>query len=102
MINLSIFKNLPRRLAYGTQLKPARDWFVVVGVVLTLLALNIVWNVINFQNIITEKTPPLATQTVVSTINQTAIEEVQQVFSTRASEQTKYESGAYTFTDPSQ
>lgn len=94
-------KNLSHTFSYGTQLKPARDWIVVVSIALIILAFSIVWNIFNFRHIVAEKAAPATTNVYAPTINKTAIQSVQQLFSERASEQTKYESGAYSFADPS-
>jgi len=101
MIKPPSFNNFLHALTYGAQLKPARDWLIVVSIALAILILSIIWNIVNFRGTIANDKVSVITHVSAPAINQSAIQNVQQLFSVRASEQTKYESGSYSFTDPS-
>lgn len=100
MNTTSFFRDILHNIKHGLKPNPIRDWFVVVIVTIIFLALDIVLSFFGFQSVMSVKQPNVITPTVAPMINQKAIHEAQQLFDTRASEQTKYESGSYSFADP--
>lgn len=87
---------------YGPVQKPMRDWLIIIGLALVAFFASIFFNVVTFWNIMEHKSIVKQVTTSVPVINQNAINKVNTIFSTRATEQVKYESGVYSFTDPSQ
>ncbi len=90
-----------RNIHYGSQLRPMRDWFVLIIIAIMLLGFGAVWNVLEFNHIITGKivAPPSASHRNV--LNGMAIQKVRDIFTARAKRQLKYESKDYPLADPS-
>lgn len=93
-------KNL-HKIHYGNQLYPARDWLVLISVAIIILGISTVWNILEFRNITINQVPVSTTASHSTAIDSAAMQQVQKIFSARAGAQAKYESGAYSFTDPS-
>lgn len=94
-------RNILNKVKAAMQPDPVRDWFVIVVITIFFLFLDIFSSFFGFQDIMFKKQPNIIAPTPTPIINRKAINETQQLFDSRASEQTKYESGAYSFTDPS-
>ncbi len=88
-----------RIFRYGDQLKPVRDWLVLLGITSLLLILSVVWNIwlfVNSENIKAINTATLLDQSTASG----SIPPVQAVFQERATQETDYQH-TYQFVDPS-
>jgi hypothetical protein len=99
---MSTFRTFFSKLKYGRRLKPEQDWFVLLLAALALLGISLVWNLWLFDDVkngavLGSASAPLATLTA----SQRSLGNVQQAFVARAAEEAKYETGAYTFIDPS-
>jgi hypothetical protein len=102
-ITMSIFRDIFKKSMYGQLLRPKQDWFVILAIAAALLVISIAWNLWLFDAVkggaVLRNAP--ATPTTLSASEQT-LGAVQQAFVARAQEETKYETGVYTFVDPSQ
>ncbi len=101
MKKLFSIESFIHKIKYGDRLRPARDWLVLVGVASIALTIIVVWTTFNFLRIIEGPSVMNIWQNKGSIVNNVAMQEVRQIFDTRAMEQAKYESGEYTFADPS-
>ncbi len=100
-MKLPAFSNNLHKIHYGSRLYPARDWLVLISVAIIILGISTVWNILEFRNITTNQAPTSTVTSHGAAIDSTAMHQVQKIFSTRAGAQARYESGAYSFTDPS-
>jgi len=83
-------------------LDPARDWIMLLACSAIALAILIIWNMWTFSIVAgggiigtsATSTAPIFSQESLNTINT--------IFTNRAAEETKYETGVYRFSDPSQ
>ncbi|GEM_PF-1131284 len=94
------FKKLPRAFPRSVSINPTRDWLILISLVLLLLIANIIINIFGFQQLVSRRNDITIPPSSAPAINEQAVQNVQQIFVTRASEQAKYESGAYSFTNP--
>lgn len=97
MKSLGSLTKLFSALSYGPQLRPVRDWLVLlVGFVLLLLA-SVVWNLWLFNKVTKgEKIGDVAVSQPVDI----KLDQVKRLFETRAAERMRYMS-EYRFVDPS-
>lgn len=82
---------------------PSRDWFVLIVCSVIALIAIVGWNMALFQNVINGGTigaPPISKKA--SNTDVSSLEALQAVINARATEETKYTTGEYHFTDPSQ
>lgn len=85
----------------GVRLDPMRDWLVLITLSAMVLAGIIVWNVWAFDTVAgggiiggqTISPPPL--------FSQSSIDRIHTIFTNRAEEELKYQTGVYRFSDPS-
>ena len=104
MTNMSISAlgaKLKSRFRYGQRIDPSRDWLVLLSVSGIILAVIVVWNVWAFDTVSKGDSIGAPVETGAPLFNQASLNELNAMFSARASEEQKYQSGAYTFTDPS-
>ena len=99
-LNLSSLSSVKKVFAYGDQIRPARDWFILLTTVFILFLVSIAWNIFlfnQFQNVQSAVTvaAPQASQSIAPTITK-----VQTLFQQRATEETNYQQN-YHFVDPS-
>ncbi len=95
--------NAPAHFFRG-RLNPTRDWFVLLTLAgLGLLAI-LAWSVWTFQMALNREDTTAVTQRppASSVVDQSLLEKTRTLIRDRATEETKYETGAYRFTDPSQ
>jgi len=91
-----------KHFSYGAYLNPVRDWLVLITFSAIALAGIMVWNVWAFDTVanggvigtVATSTPPV--------FNQSSLDTIHTIFADRAVEEAKYETGTYSFADPSQ
>ena len=86
---------------YGA-LNPVRDWLTISTVSLIALASIVVWNVWAFGTVAQGGTIGSVATSSTSTLNQFSLDQINNIFSSRAAEENKYMSGVYIYADPSQ
>lgn len=90
-----------RRLRSGARLDPTRDWLVLLTLSTIAFVGIVVWNVWAFDTVARGGTlgaPAVGTSEVFS---RASLDSIRTVFAERASEEAKYVTGVYRFTDPS-
>ena len=102
MKNFPFIEHLRAWLRLGDRAHPERDWFALVTVVALVLAVLVVWNLWAFDTVAGGGTIGSATSAPAPVVNRSSLDTVQKIFSDRATEESKYETGVYQFTDPSQ
>ncbi len=98
---LSSSRSLLNRLHKQTQIDPVRDWFVLLTVFVLALASIIVWNVWTFDRVASGGVIGRVELPTSAVFNQTSLDTVRTIFENRASEEAKYRTGVYQYTDPS-
>ncbi len=81
---------------------PVRDWLTLLTLSIIALAAIIVWNAWTFDTVASGGvigTPMTTTQPV---FNHSSLDAIHTIFASRAAEEEKYVTGAYSFADPSQ
>ena len=91
-----------KRLHYGTCIDPTRDWLVLITLSAVAFASIVVWNAWTFNTAASGGVIGTAATSTPSIFNQSSIDAITTVFTKRAAEEKKYESGVYHFADPSQ
>lgn len=91
-----------KRLRSGASIDPVRDWIVLLIASTIALAGIIVWNVWAFDTVASGGTIGTPTTRAPVVSERVSLEAVRAVFANRAAEKAKYETGVYSFADPSQ
>ena len=86
---------------YGDQIKPMRDWFLVLGISCGVLLLSVAWNVFLFHQLESAKSAVVQQEAVTQPGLGDAVTQIQSIFQDRATEEGNYEK-LYHFVDPSQ
>ena len=97
----NLLHSIKTRFSYGPYLRPARDWFVLLGVWAALLIGVLLYNVWVFDRLASGNTLGTQIVTTPSIFSRSSLDAIQKVFSDRATEEVKYTTGVYHFTDPS-
>ena len=96
-MNLGNLNSVSKSLHYGSQLRPGRDWLVLLGVFAVGLAVTIVYSLITFSQVTKGQAVGNA---VVSVPAQIKLDQVKALFDSRAAERQRYGTD-YRFVDPS-
>jgi len=96
--SVSFLKRLRRRSSPD----PVRDWLILFTVSLILFAGLIVWNIWTFDIVANGNGMGASTSVPAPVFNRASLDAVHTIFMNRAAEKTKYDSGTYSFVDPSQ
>ncbi len=99
---LDSFKTYLKRIRSGVRLDPMRDWLVLVALSAMALAGIIVWNVWAFDTVADDGVIGGQTPSSSQFFNQSPIDRIHTIFTNRAEEELKYQTGVYRFNDPSQ
>jgi hypothetical protein len=81
---------------------PTRDWLALVSLATLFLAGIIVWNAWMFDTVANGGVIGERATTTTPLFNQSSLDTIRTVFSTRESEEIKYVTGVYSYPDPSQ
>ncbi len=87
--------------AYGEQIKPIRDWFLVLGISCVVLLVSVAWNVFLFHQLESAKSTIVQQEAAAQPGLGDAVARIQSIFQDRATEEGNYEK-LYHFVDPSQ
>lgn len=82
--------------------EPLRDWILLSAAMVLILAGIVAWNLWTFGAIIG---PPSVEEPAADTrpaFSPSALNTIQDIFENRAAEEMRYETGVYSFSDPSQ
>lgn len=100
MLSSNTITSFTKRLRSGARIDPVRDWLILAGIGMGALVIIIVWNLWTFGTIAGGVGGSQATSTP-SAFGRSSLDTIQSVFANRAAEQDKYETGVYSFVDPS-
>jgi len=98
----SLIGSLLKRLRYGAYLNPVRDWLILVIFSAIAFAGIVVWNVWAFDTVANGGVIGIAATSSPPLFNRSSLDTINTVFANRAAEEAKYETGIYSFADPSQ
>ena len=87
-------------LSYGPQVRPARDWLVLISIALVLFLASAGWNAWLFYRVIGGETLEAAAPSSSSAFTTDSITKAEALFDERAAEAARYRS-EYKFIDPS-
>jgi hypothetical protein len=99
---LTVIKSLLKRLHYGARLDPVRDWLLLITVSAIVLAGIIVWNVWAFGTVASGGVIGTPATSTPELFNQSSLDTIHTIFANRETEEEKYKTGTYSFSDPSQ
>ncbi|MDD3531204.1 MAG: hypothetical protein PHV99_01250 [Candidatus Pacebacteria bacterium] len=91
-----------KRARVDTPADPVRDWLVLLSLSAIALVSIIVWNAWAFDTVSGGGAIGSTTVKAPEVFNQSSLNTIRTIFENRAAEEAKYESGMYTFIDPSQ
>jgi len=92
-----LFSAASKHLRYGSSIRPARDWFVLLAFFALFLLASLAWNLWLFSQVTKGQAIGNATSTPATQI---PLDTVKSLFSDRAQERSHYQSD-YRFVDPS-
>lgn len=90
------------RLRRGAHFDPSRDWFTVLALSIILLISIIVWNAWIFDTAARGGSIGSSATSTTPIFSRSSIDAIQTIFTDRATEEAKYATGVYRYTDPSQ
>lgn len=91
-----------KRLRSSASPDPVRDWLVLLTVSIIALAGIIVWNVWAFDTVANGGIIGKPAAKAPAAFNNSSLDTIHAVFSSRVEKEEKYITGAYRFIDPSQ
>ncbi len=94
--------SLLKRMHGYTHRDPMRDWLALLTLSIIALMGIIVWNAWVFDTIANGGVIGSATTETQPIFNHSTLDSIHAIFASRATEEAKYITGAYTFVDPSQ
>jgi hypothetical protein len=101
---MSIFSSnsFLKHFQYGAYLNPVRDWLALLIFSTIALIGIIVWNVWAFDTVANGGVIGTVATSTSPVFDQTSLDTIHTVFANRAAEESKYITGTYRFSDPSQ
>ncbi|MDO8408362.1 MAG: hypothetical protein Q7S95_04005 [bacterium] len=90
------------RFSYGLRPNPARDWIALLILSAFVLVLIAAWNLWAFKMVVNGGTLGSVATSTPSSLDQTSLDTIKNLFTSRATEAAKYQDGTYRFADPSQ
>jgi hypothetical protein len=93
--------DLPRAGKRALRPEPERDWLILLCAALLLFSASAVGNALLYRAAVNGAPLGPAAATPALAVPASALAQVENVFAARALEESKYESGAYSFVDPS-
>lgn len=98
---MSMIQSIFKKFRFNPRTDPARDWLFLVGIMILLFIGLIVWNAWAFDTVASGKNIGGVVPQSVPIFDETTLETVHTIFETRATEEAKYVTGVYRYTDPS-
>ncbi len=102
-MNISnIIRAFLNRLRSAAHFDPMRDWIALLTVSILAFASIVVWNVWAFDTVANGGVIGTAVTSTTPLFDHSALDAIHAVFQKRADEETKYRTGVYRYSDPSQ
>ena len=96
------FGSFIQRLRSSASIDPVRDWLVLLTTAMIALMGIIIWSVWAFSTVAGGGTLSAPTTKAPTIFDNSSLDTIHAIFESRAAEETKYRTGAYRYTDPSQ
>ena len=90
-----------KRLRPGERIDPARDWMLLLILSTIILAGGIVWNAWAFDTVANGGVLGSPAPKPQPVFKRSSLDSINSIFSARAAEEAKYETGTYRYADPS-
>ena len=90
-----------KRIKSFSPLDPERDWIMLLIASMIVFVGVIVWNVWAFDTVVNGGTIGSSVASSSPTFNQPSLDAIHSVFESRATEEAKYTSNEYRYSDPS-
>lgn len=100
-MKLTSFKTIVARIQFRLRFDPIRDWLVLVSFFIAACAGIIVWNIWALDTVVSGGAFGKQTISAPPVFNQSSLDAIHTIFTSRAEEEAKYETGTYRFSDPS-
>jgi hypothetical protein len=98
----NLFSTFVRRLRSGARQDPVRDWLILLTLSIFALICVVVWNIWTFDAVAQGGVIGDSTSTSLPAFDRSTLDTIHNIFQTRATEESKYVTGVYHYTDPSQ
>ena len=85
-----------------TTINPSRDWSILLTLSSIIFVGIVAWNVWAFDTVASGKAFGSSEPISQSVFSQSLLDTIETIFANRAAEETKYGTGSYRFSDPSQ
>lgn len=99
---LNPLTSLIQRTRSKAHAEPLRDWIVLSAVTVVILAGVVAWNLWTFGAITGSSSPGEPAADTRPAFSPSSLNTIQDIFENRAAEEMRYETGVYSFSDPSQ
>lgn len=93
--------SLWKRILSGASFDPVRDWLILLALSFIVLAGIIVWNVWAFGTVASGGTIIESTAQAPTAFTNSSLDTIHSIFTSRAEEEEKNETGIYRYADPS-
>ncbi len=94
--------SLLKRMRYGANIDPVRDWLVVLTLSIIVLACIVVWNVWAFSTVASGGAIGTSSPKAAPIFDPASLNAIHTIFAARADEEARYVTGVYRYADPSQ
>ena len=102
MKKLLSFGTLSNRFRSGAAADPVRMWFILLAITGIFLAGVIGWNIWAFNTVAQGEPIGIKRSATTQVFDPATLQTIHSIFANRAAEETKYQTGVYKFSDPSQ
>ena len=96
-ITNSFFKSIRNRA-----FDPERDWLALLTLSAIVLASIVIWNVWTFETVVNGGVIGISATSTPPVFNRSSLDKIHLIFTNRAEEKIKFQTGVYRFSDPSQ
>ncbi|MDE1919699.1 MAG: hypothetical protein KGH56_03335 [Patescibacteria group bacterium] len=94
--------SLLKHFRLGSNRNPVRDWLALLTLSIMVFAGIVVWNIWAFDTVASGGAIGAPAVTAPPIFSRSSLDAVHAVFSSRADEESKYQTGAYRYADPAQ
>lgn len=99
---LNLLTPFIQRIRSKAHAEPLRDWVILSAITVVILAGVVTWNLWTFGAITGPSSIEELSADTRPALSPSALNTIQNIFEARAAEEARYETGVYSFSDPSQ